>query len=100
MARRQAELAGMERERIKEIDDAAEAYVKLRNARMRATDKEVPAKEALIAAMKKHKVASYLDNEASPPLQVILTPGKDQVKVTELEPGGDDDEDETDKAAA
>lgn len=101
MARRQQELEGMERERIKEIDDAAEAYVKARDARMKKTEAEVTTKQALIAAMKKHKVANYLDSEADPPLAITLVPGKDGVKVHEVDQGGDsDDEDETDKAAA
>ena len=81
MARRQVELVGMERKSVKEINDAAEAYVEARDKRMKLTEKEKEAKDALIAAMVKHSLGVYRDDEANPPLVVTLLPGKDNVKV-------------------
>ncbi len=87
MGRRQAELKGIERKAIKEINDAAEGYVDARDRRMKLTEKEHESKEALIAVMKKHDTLVYRDDEANPPLIVTLTPGKDNVKVAKA---GDD----------
>lgn len=78
---KQKELAGMERPTITEIDDAAESYHSAKKKRMKALEKEVVAKAALIAAMKKHKVEAYSDQSVNPPLDVVLVPGKDGVKV-------------------
>lgn len=91
MARRQTQIPGTEDREIKEVNAAAEAYVTQRDKRMKLTEKEVEAKEALIAVMKKHGLTVYRDDEAAPPLIVTLTPGKDKVKVTEA--GGDEEED-------
>ncbi len=77
----------MERKSIKEINDAAEGYVDARDKRMKLTVKEHEAKEALIVVMKKHDTLVYRDDEATPPLLVTLTPGKDNVKVAHA---GDD----------
>lgn len=79
---RQAELPGVERKRIKEIDTAAEAHVIARDARMKLTEEEVETQSALIAVMKKHNLTVYRDEEAVPPLIVTLTTGKDKVKIT------------------
>lgn len=83
------EVEGLKRKRVKEIDDAAEHYVAQRDKRMKLTEKEVEAKEALLRAMRKHKVETYTDTEAVPPLTVIVTPGKDNVKVTVAEEKAD-----------
>jgi len=57
MARKkQTELPGMERKTIREVNDAAEAYVDARDERMRLTEKEVERKQALISAMQKHEL--------------------------------------------
>ena len=95
---RQKELSGVERETIKEIDDAAEAYVEARDKRMALTKKEVDAKDALIAVMRTHRRKVYKDENASPPLVVTLKDGKATVKVQTAdgvpggEPEGDDGE--------
>lgn len=81
MAKRQAEIPGTERKTIQEIDVAAEAYVDARDKRMKLSDKEKVAKEALIGVLKKHNVTVYRDDQASPPLVVTLLPGKDGVQV-------------------
>lgn len=85
MAKRQLKIAGTGGEEIKEVNDAAEAYVEARDKRMKLTEKETEAKEALIAVMKKHDLTVYKDDEANPPLVVTLVPGKDNVKVAEAE---------------
>lgn len=81
MARRQLSIKGTERETIKEVDTAAEAYVEARDERIRLTKKEVDAKDALVTVMKKHKLDVYRDENAIPPLVVTLIPGEDKVKV-------------------
>lgn len=79
---KQSEIPGTERKRVKEIDDAAEGYVKARDARMKLTEKEVEMRDALVEAMRKHSLSVYRDSEASPPLLVLLKEGKATVKVT------------------
>lgn len=98
MPKKQLEIAGTERQREPEIDSAAEAYVEQRDKRMKLTEKEVTAKEALIAVMKKHKLEVYRDDSVSPPLVVTLVPGKDKVKVTEADAANEGEE--TDEEAA
>ena len=50
---------------------------------------EVEARGALIAAMKKHGLTIYRDDDAAPPLLVTLVAGEDKVKVKRVdEPGG------------
>jgi hypothetical protein len=93
MAKNQLPIPGTERKSIAEIDDAAEAYVKERDKRVKQSEREVDAKQALIAVMQKHKVEVYKDPSADPPLIVTVTPGKPGVKVTEAP---DDDEPEDD----
>lgn len=79
---KQQQIPGTERKTIKEIDDAAEAYVEARDKRMRLTEKEVERREALVNAMKRNGLTIYRDDSASPALLVMLKPGKDVVKVT------------------
>jgi hypothetical protein len=85
MAKKQLAIRGTEPKTIKELDDAAEAYVDARDKRIERTEKETEAKEALIEVMKKHELSVYRDDTASPPLVVTLVPGKDNVKVSRAE---------------
>lgn len=80
MSKRQAEIPGTERKVIKEVSDAAAGYVTQRDKRMKLSKKEKEAKDALIAAMKKHGVQVYRDTEAVPPFLVTVT-STDTVKV-------------------
>lgn len=80
-AKKQLKIPGTEGKAIKEVNDAAEHYVSMRDKRMKLTEKEVEAQTALLAAMKKHNVEVYRDDDASPPLVCTLVPGKDKVKV-------------------
>lgn len=97
--KKQKQLPGFETKSIKELDDAAESYVEARDKRMKMTEKEVDAKEALIGVMKKHKLDVYRDENASPALVVTLLPGKDKVKVADAEEDAGE-EDDGDEAAA
>lgn len=99
MGRKQMDIPGTEQPGIKEIDDAAEAYVDARNARMKKTEKEVEAKTALITVMKKHNKLVYRDDGQDPPLVVTLV-SKDNIKVTEVEAGDDGSGEETEEEAA
>lgn len=93
---RQKELSGIERESIKEIDDAAEAYVTVRDKRMKLTKEEVEKRDGLIEVMRRHRRKVYRDDNASPPLLVTLKDGKASVKVQTADgvDGGEPDGDE------
>lgn len=89
---RQKELAGIERPKVQEIEDAAEVYVKSRNKRMKANEAEKADKDALIEVMKKHKLISYKTDDGE---TVTITVGKSNVKVSADEGDAiDDDGDE------
>ena len=62
---------------FKDLDKAAEDYVEVRNERMELTEREVEARDRLVAAMQKHSLTSYRV-DADPALLVTL---KDDVKV-------------------
>lgn len=90
MARaKQAEIPGTERPKVAEVGAAAEAYVDARDKRMKLTDKEKGAKDALVAVMKKHSLSVYRDDSAS--LVVTLVQGKDGVKVETIDEPGEDE---------
>lgn len=93
---RQKELVGVEKESVKEIEAAAEAYVDVRDKRMKLTTKEVEAKATLIEVMRRNKRTVYRDDNAAPPLLVTLKEGTVSVKVTRVDgvDGGEGDEDE------
>lgn len=94
MAKRQLEIAGAERPKIKEIDEAAEAYRDVRDRRMKATIKEADAKAELMAAVKKHLAElegpadgkrSYVYSDGEESFEVIYAP-EENVKVREFKP--------------
>lgn len=96
---KQQEIPGTEAPTIKAIEEAAEAYVSVRDRRMKLTEQEVTAKANLIAACEKHK------DKLTPDLQgnrtyrydemiVVLKPGKDNVKVKTYHAGDEEEEDE------
>lgn len=84
MARKQLSIAGTEEPTIQEIDTAAEAYIALRNARMKATEHETESKTALIEVMKKHGLSVYRfeDDDGE---HVVTLADKTNVKVTDVE---------------
>ena len=59
MPKKQQELAGVGAPSIKELDDAAEEYVKVRDQRMAFTKKEVEARTKVADLMKEHKLSEY-----------------------------------------
>jgi hypothetical protein len=88
---KQKPLPGMERKSFPEVDSAAEAYVEVRDKRMKLTEKEVEAKDALLEVMSKHNLVVYKDESVAPPLIVTVTPGDAKVKVSVAdEPQSDD----------
>lgn len=78
---KQDELPGVERPKIKEVEDAAEAYEEARDERMKLTEEETEAQVALVEVMKKHKVKVYKRADANPPWIATLTEGKDKASV-------------------
>jgi len=84
--KRQLPIPGTETNEIREVNVAAELYVDARDARMVKTEAEVEARDALILAMKKHKLENYRDDDATPPLIVTLIAGEDKIKVTRATP--------------
>lgn len=86
--KKQGELPGMEKKHIKTVEDAAHAYVDVRNKRMKLTVKEKEAHDTLLAIMQKNELPIYRDDEAVPPLVVTVMPGKTRVKVEQA--GGDE----------
>lgn len=83
-------LPGMERKGIKEIEDLADEYVGFRDARMEQLKKEVPAKAALIAAMKKYKQEVYEFEEDGKTVTVTLKTDE-KVKVSRGDSTDEDD---------
>ena len=56
---RQKFIEGTEPPRFKDIDEAAKAYVGVRDERMGLTDDETAAKDKLLAKMKEHGLTDY-----------------------------------------
>ncbi len=69
---KQATIPGTNHKAIAEIDRAAEAYVDIRDKRMKLTTKEVEAQATLVAAMQKHNLQVYRCNATDDPLDVTL----------------------------
>lgn len=80
---RQMSIDGTERKHIKEIGVAGRDYVDKRDTRMGWTEKEKESKDLLIKVMKKHRTDIYVDDDAVPPLRMVLkeTDAKTDVKV-------------------
>lgn len=69
---KQKSLNGVEPDdRVKEVEDAADAYEEARDERQALTETEVTAKNALIDAMKKHKLNVYRYNDKTVTLEEI-----------------------------
>lgn len=83
MARtKQGHLKGMEPPSIPEIDAAADAYVKARNARVAKTETETETRLVLQAAMKSHKLTAY---QYDGKIVLVATNEKVSVKTAEEE---------------
>lgn len=99
MASKQTEIPGMEAPKIKEIEQAAEAYTSVRDKRMALTVKEVAAKMALIEVVQAHARELAVDDKGNSLYcfddQVVkMKPGKPNVTVRAAASDGDDDDDE------
>lgn len=69
---KQITIPGTVQKAIAEIDKAAEAYVDIRDKRMKLTVKEVEAQATLVAAMQKHKLEAYRCLSTDEPLDVTM----------------------------
>jgi hypothetical protein len=84
---KQDEMAGdgFDRPKIKAIEEAAAAYVDVRDKRMKLTPKEVEAKTTLIDACKKHLDKLPVNGDGDHVYrfdeEVVIFSSKDQVKV-------------------
>lgn len=83
---KQKELPGVEAPSIPEIEEAADAYVKARDKRMRLTEQEITAKTNLIQVVLAHEKELSVNAEGEAVYRfedevVILQPGKRNVKV-------------------
>ena len=96
MAPKQTELSGIEAPRIKEIDQAAEAYTEKRDKRMKLTEQEHAAKLALIVVVQKHLQELSLNEHGDRVYrfddQMVVFSEKENVKVkTAPAPGKEED---------
>jgi hypothetical protein len=79
-------LEGIEPHTVPEITQAAEAYQKAKEDRVRKLSHEIQKHDALMALMKTHDLKIYRDGD----LTVTVVDGKEKVKVKRQE---DDDDD-------
>jgi hypothetical protein len=94
MAKKQAELPGMETPRIEELETAIETFFEKRQAWTKAGVELKDAKAMLAELGKKHGITTYRDETANPPLVLALVEREPAVKVTEMAPELDDEEQE------
>lgn len=88
---KQATIPGTTQKAIAEIDHAAEAYVDVRDKRMKLTTKEVEAQAALVAAMQKHGLTVYRCTSTDDPLDVtVISTMKAKVRSPKDENEGDE----------
>lgn len=80
---RQIRIAGTERNDVnEEIENAAEAYVEIRDKRMELTKKEGDSKAVLAAAMKAAKLKIYRCDRME--MEVLIEPGEATLKVKQV----------------
>lgn len=99
MAPKQMEIDGTGRVAIPEIDEAASAYVAVRDKRMAATEKEVAAKTNLIQVVLAHEKELSKDGDGNRVYRfddelVILKAGKVKVQVKHASDDTADEDDE------
>lgn len=85
MSKRQSELPGVERPWHKDIENAADDYVAVRDKRKRLGDDEKAAVEKLIMAMQRAKVTKYRYDG-----KLIVLRELEQVKVSDEKDGDED----------
>jgi hypothetical protein len=82
--KRQADLPGFEDKHLKDLEEAAYSYAKIRDKRVSLLRQEVDMKELLLTLMKRHDKKLYRVEE----LEIKVVPTEETVKVKILE---DDD---------
>lgn len=83
---KQIEIPGTERLKIQEIEDAADAYRVAKKERVRLTELEVTARATLQAALEKHGLTVYRDDDDGWTASIDVSK---KTKVTEDPDGGD-----------
>lgn len=83
----QKQLPGTEDKHDAELSELAIEYVEARDYRMQLTTEESKAKQALLAAMAKRKIAVYHDPLHEIDVEVVPTEVKLKVTVHEIEKG-------------
>jgi hypothetical protein len=97
---RQTQIPGTEQKTPAAVRAAGEAYVTEASKQAKQQRKTKEAKEVLVAAMQKHEVESFRDDEVSPPVIVSLTE-RAGIKVTKLKKAdGEEGEDADAESAA
>lgn len=74
----QPDLPGVERQRFKDVEEAAEDYQEAKEALGQAGEDLAESKKTLRAVMRKHDLTIYRDDNVSPPLVVTRNPGEDE----------------------
>lgn len=82
---KQLAIKGTQDPNYPELEEAAESYRDVRDARMELTEKEVVVKDDLLGLMKKHKLKSYRLPHSE--LVVELVAGEETVKVRKIKDG-------------
>ncbi len=73
---KQRPLPGMERAVAKDVEEAADAFVNIRDRRLALSEKETEAQATLLAAMKAHRLQSYRYDE-----NLVVVDSKEKVRV-------------------
>lgn len=89
MSIKQPELDGVGKVEVKQIEEVAEEYVRVRDARMDLTKKEVSARNRLLDLMHEHKLQTYEYDE-----HVVEITQKEKIKVKKA--GADEDAEDAD----
>lgn len=85
MAKKQAELKGIEKPSIAEVDNAADDYIKSRDKYKALAEQLKGEAEVLIASMKRHKLTRYAVDG-----YVVAIEDIERVKVKAKDDDGDD----------
>jgi hypothetical protein len=78
-------LPGLEDHAIKPLEDVAESYAEIRDARMELTQREHETKSLALKLMAKYGKTIYRHNG----VEIVVVPGEDDVKVRVKKPGDD-----------
>ena len=74
---KQEQIPGTEQPRVKDVEQAAERYIDVRDKRMALTEKEVTAHASLLEAMHRHGLESYRYDD----MIVTVKHGAEKVRV-------------------